>query len=306
MYSGGFSSFASLRASIEAHLATEGWTVSGDVYSRDGLFIRFTDALKSLTMNFGTGESGGALTGAHTYGVKMMSPDASPMTFPASYVMYVHDNPSEVFIVVNYNTDKYQHMNFGTSDIEQIGGTGGWATATYRSDRDAASSYAATMFIGADASGIGVTTYDGMQAGFFLDTQSGSVESSYIHNALDSAGGWYRSGMAPSTTGNIFGSASMSGALLHAIPSQYSQSAVLLPLRAVQARNSGGQTTVLQMRNARLTRIDNYAPGETISYGGEDWDVYPIYRKNATQRNGVPWATGAEHSGTLAVAIRQD
>ena len=301
IYTGNFSSFASLKTSVETALQTEGWTLSSGILSKSGVYFRLTATTTALTVEGGTGQTGATLDGAAAFGSKIMDYVAAPMNFPADYDLHIHDAPDEVYLVVNYNADRYQQLSFGKSDVEQIGGTGGWFTGTFRSDANAA---AGTMPIYINTSDSGIGTWGGSMAlGLFFETYQSGTWASYIHTGLDTTG-WKHSG--DTVDGSIVGAADQMAGLLHSLPSQFNQNTVLLPLNATQRRLSQGQTIAASMRHARLCRIDNHLAGENVTYGGEEWKVYPMHRKNADQRDGVQWNTGSQYSGTFGFAVRYE
>lgn len=69
---------------------------------------------------------------------------------------------------------------------------------------------------------------------------------------------------------------------------------------------NNGVATVVNPRNARLCRLDNLTPGSIVTYGADQWKVYPWLRKDATTRNGVNnnFGTPPNHTGTYGYAIR--
>lgn len=301
MYTGNFSSFASLKTSVETALQTEGWTLASGILSKSGVFFRLTANANSLTLEGGVSQTGSTLNDPAPFGVKLMDYTAAPMNFPATYDLHINDGPDEIYLVVNYNADRYQQLSFGKSDVEQVGGTGAWFTGTFRSDANAA---AATrlIYINTRASSIGTWGSD-MPLGMFFETYNGSTYyASYIHTGLDSAA-WRSVGTGD---GSLVGSGEQMAGLLHSLPSQFNQNTVLLPLNVTQRRLSKGQTIAASLRHARLCRIDNHLAGEIVSYGGEDWKVYPLHRKNADQRDGVQWNTGSQYSGTFGFAVRYE
>lgn len=175
IYSGNFSSFGSLQTSVETALQTEGWTLDSGILSKSGVFVRLTANATSLTLEGGTGQAAATLNGAAAFGVKIMDYTAAPMNFPATYDLHIHDNPDEVYLVVNYNADRYQQLSFGKSDVEQIGGTGAWFTGTFRSDANAA---AASRLIYINTYGNGIGTLGGdMGLGLFFESYQASGEA---------------------------------------------------------------------------------------------------------------------------------
>ena len=69
---------------------------------------------------------------------------------------------------------------------------------------------------------------------------------------------------------------------------------------------NNGVATVVNPRNARLCRLDNLTPGSIVTYGADQWKVYPWLRKDATTRNGKDNSrlTPPNHTGTYGYAIR--
>lgn len=305
--SGNFSSFAGLKNSLQNALIAAGWGVDTnvDVLDKNGMFLKLAavDATGSgtLTLTAGTGLDGLGLTGAAPAGVKLGSPTTAPINFPGTYDLYIFDNPDEVYLVINYNADRYQVLAFGKSDVEQVGGTGMWFTGSFMGNAPMGSNL--PIYLNTADSNIG--TWGGsFTLGMFFETTGGSGNtSSYIHTGLD-ATGWKSTG--GTADGSIVGSADQMAGLLHALPSQFNQNTVLLPLNITQRRLSNGQTIAASMKNARLCRIDNHLPGEVVDYGGEQWKVYPMHRKNADVRNGVAWSTGSQYSGTFGYALRYE
>lgn len=297
-YTGNFSSFASLKNSVETALQANGWGLNGDgVLEKNGMYLRLTATAAQLLLQAGTGSATGALPGAAPNGVKIMDFEGSPMNFPAIYDLHVNTGPDEVFLVVNYNADKYQQLSWGKSNIEQIGGTGMWFSGSF--NENAASNQNHLVYTTGDASALGFG-WLGMGCGLFFEYYNQSLSCSFIHTGLDDTK--WRS--VYSGDGNLVGSGDVVAGLLQALPSMFNQNTVLLPLLVTQRRLSQGQTIVADMANARLCRNDNHLAGEIVTYGTDRWKVYPFHRKNADVRNGVSWSTGANHSGTFAYAIR--
>jgi hypothetical protein len=326
--SGSASSFADVQTAIINFLTTHGWTdqsanaAGTRILSKSGLYLWIGNGATYLVAYPGTGRDGsGNLTGRPTTslgvgswdGAKMESPLAAPITFPISYEIIWHDDPEEVYVIINYGGDKYQHLNWGKSDIAGIGGTGMWLTGTYRADVDADgdATYSSKMFIQAynENNGRGyifLTPYSGMAGGYFYEGDGYSYTASFLHQGLETTpnnNNWSYPG--PDQVGNLKQGPWHGAALLMlALPSSYNEAEVLIQAKTTIRRGSGLVTPGVILRHARRLRIDNVQPGEIITYGGDQWKCYPLHAKNTAQRDGVGWATGALHSGTLGVAIR--
>ncbi|MBN8224756.1 MAG: hypothetical protein J0L89_08055 [Xanthomonadales bacterium] len=298
-YTGSAASFADLKAQIESALSLNGWAVSGGIASKGDLYFQFEADTGSLGLAAGTGASGGALTGACPRTVKMMDFTVSPMAWPATYDIHVLADPDEVYVVLNYSVDKYQHLNFGQSNLPGVGGTGAWFTGSWDENADP-ESVNNKAFSAASPSGVGLWG-EGIVGGFFFSPAGlGGQQASFAHCGLEGTGWATDYGNAP---GMLKGHEHLAS-LIHALPSLANQGTVLLPITPLMVRGSQGQTMVAAFAHARYCRIDNYVPGAVVSYGGDDWKLYPVYCKNTAARNGVSWPIGADHSGTYAVALR--
>lgn len=309
---GSAATFADLRTAIHNACTANGWALNDGILSKNGCYFMLTAGTQSgypmLRINGGTGQSGSTLNGQppNNYGAMLCS-NAGPgaeITFPINYEIHLFTNPDEVYCVINYNSDFYQQLSFGKSDVPGIGGTGAWFTAAKRSDQALDSnSYGNKVFMSAYwPSTVGVSPYDGFPLGLFFDFNGdlgGSYFSSYVHTNLDSTP--WRSG---NTNGATWGGARAVASLLLALPNLSNQATILLPIKPCARRNDGGLTIIANPKNARYLRMDNVVPGEIVTFGSDQWKCYPFMRKDATVRNGVGWATGATHSGTFGYAIR--
>lgn len=303
---GSAASFADLQTAIQNACTANGWTLSSGIFSKNGCFFQLvagtSDGYAQLQLFGGTGRSGTTLTGQppSDYGAKICSNDGNVIAFPINYEIHLFTNPDEVYCIINYNSDFYQQLSFGKSDVPGIGGTGAWFSGAKRSDQtltDATYGFKVFMDIGWPDT---ATThpYYGYGCGLFFD---GSC--SFVHTGLDATP--WRSGNSGLAALTGYRSAGMQVSnLLQQLPNLYNSANVLLPIKPVALRSSGGVTIIANPKNARYLRIDNVVPGEIIKFGAEQWKCYPFYRKDSTVRNGVGWITGATHSGTFGYAIR--
>lgn len=299
---GSAATFAALQSSIETFLAANGWTLASGILSKGDAFCKLTAGTYELRLDAGTGQTGSTLTGACSQAVKLMDFSLVPITWPLAYELHLLTDPDEVFVTVNYNVDKFQHLNFGVSDIPEIGGTGMWFSGSFNNAISRVSSSCKMFLQNGNGTGgfVGADPYDGFGVGYFFASTTGGYQSSYIHCGLEGTGWKTNYGGA---TGDLLGP-NYSAALLFALPSASSESDVLLPIHVLLAREAQGQTIVASLAHARYCRLDNLVAGQLITFGDDSWKVYPIYSRNEQQRDGVTWGTGAQHSGTFGVAIR--
>ena len=304
--SGTAASFAALKAAVESALGARGWTLASGILSRGAAFVQFTASATELRLQAGTGQAGGALVDPCPHAVKMMSVASTPIVWPLDYVLHAFDaageTATEIYLVARYNVDRHQHLNVGVSTMPQIGGSGLWCSGSFRGDANGASSRCTVYLATSNGSDLGAVPHDGFGLGFFFASIAGTYHSSFIHCGLEGAPAWrttYGNG-----AGNLLGVAHKSG-LLHALPSQFNQATVLLPIDVLMARQAQGQTIVATLAHARYCRLDHLDLTMPLVYGGDRWRVYPLHAVNASQRNGSGWAVGAQHSGTFGVALRE-
>ena len=310
---GSAASFADLQTAIQNACTANGWTLSSGILSKNGCFFQLvagtSGGYAQLQLFGGTGQSGTTLTGQppSDYGAKICSNNGNVIAFPINYEIHLFTNPDEVYCIINYNSDFYQQLSFGKSDVPGIGGTGAWFSGAKRSDQtltDATEGDKVFLSVSWPES-VGVVGYDGYTSGLFLGgpEDSGSYNASFVHTGLDATP--WRTGHGGSSALTGFRSAGKTVAnLLQQLPNLYNSANVLLPIKPVALRSRGGVTIIVNPKNARYLRIDNVVPGEIITFGAEQWKCYPFYRKDSTARNGVAWAIGATHSGTFGYAIR--
>lgn len=298
-YTGTCSSFSDLQTIINNNCSANGWTLSSGILSKSSCFFKLTNNASLLALEGGTGQSGSTLTGNNTFAAALASASLSPITFPCKYDLHILNNPDEVYCVINYNTDKYQHLAFGKSNIPGIGGTGAWYSGSYNSGENLTNSVSYFSFWDSGISSCFTYTYGGHLGGLFVNGQ-GSYSSAAIHTGLDSVG-WKNDTGSP---GGIINASRYISGLLTSLPNTMNNSTVLIPIKPIQPRASNGLTIVANLNNARYCRIDNIASEQVIIFGTDKWKCYPFYRKDSTLRDGAPWATGTEHSGTFGFAIR--
>ena len=308
---GSAASFADLQTAIQNACTANGWTLSSGILSKNGCFFQLvagtSGGYAQLQLFGGTGQSGTTLTGQppSNYGAKICSNNGNVIAFPINYEIHLFTNPDEVYCIINYNSDFYQQLSFGKSDVPGIGGTGAWFTGAKRSDQSLTDgTFGFKVFMTTIWPEIAATSSEeGYPCGLFFEGGSGSYFASFVHTGLD-ATPWRSGNSGNSALTGYRGAGMQVGSLLMQLPNLYNNASVLLPIKPVALRSSGGVTIIANPKNARYLRIDNVVPGEIITFGAERWKCYPFYRKDSTVRNGVDWRTGATHSGTFGYAIR--
>lgn len=300
-YTGSVNDYQALRTVIQDACVTNGWTLANGILSKGSLFVRLdasvaTSGNAGVTAVIGTGASGATLQGSPGSGARLGRPSGSGnfsnVTWPATYHVFVFDNPAEVYVILNFNIVNHYWMAFGSSDVPGLGGTGNWFAGC------------ATINYDADG-GYYIQPSDGLcshrwSSGPFWYYQAESTPSSTshgIHTNFDGVAWTVGKG------GDNIGACNAVQALngLPTGPNPWNEEAPLLPIKVFVKRPSNKVSLALQMRGARFVRIDNYQPGQVVTLGADQWMVFPFGVKNAAVRNG---GQGINHTGTFGWALR--
>lgn len=299
------SSFADLRTNLIAGCVANGWSNSGNILWKGNSYFEITSATTYVQIYGGTGQSGGVISGKSPNGARL---GGSYTTFPITYDLHILTNPDEVYLVVNYNTDSYQQISFGTTSIDG-GGYGPWFTGAHHTETAPSSNNGMNVangfyYISSYCYATVATNSLGL---FNYASWTGEVAASFVYTTANGTPGWYGySSGATSARLSNGGSASLVAALLNSTPVGFNSGSILLPIKATLDMGSNGRAVVASLAHARFCRIDNNLPGDIISYGSEQWKLYPWLRKSTTSRDGINNATTTppNHSGTLGYAIR--
>jgi hypothetical protein len=291
-------SYADLQAALFAACTANGYAVNGNVVSKGTLFceVALMAANAGLSVQGGTGQAAGVLSGRSNgplfyLGITIQTtmPTVNwPMTFPVTFYIHIGTAPDEVYLFVNYQTNCYQYIAFGQSDMPGLGGTGNWYAATARSN-DIATNNSSW---GYSTAGYGYSNY--WSASLFDGSQSFGNAAGAVHHGMDGVpGSWLNnSSFQDRWTAQM------------QTPNAWNGESVLTPIVVYTARPSSFVSPVLQMGHARWVMLDNLLDQQIITLGGDRWKCYPVWRRG-TSRKQSPAPTDG---GTcfLGHAIRYD
>lgn len=304
-YTGTANDLGALRQALIDACTGEGWAwdSTNEVLSKGTMFVRITVASPSLSLLGRTSLTAGDAPNAVRVG-RLLSESGYPtydITFPATYELFLF--AQEVFMVINYDVDRYQWLGFGKSTLNGLPGTGMWFGAS-----------AAATIVGAVGPGktgpIYITATGGGDEGnnagntaalfwWISGASYATARNCWLHSDLDGHGWQFANGTDNS---NPFGNGPLS-TLIGILPNAWNSEAVLLPIRAYKMRPSNRLSMTGDLENARHTRIDNYDPGQIITIGTDRWKVFPWFRKNTAVRSG---GNNIDHTGTFGWAIRYE
>jgi len=305
-YTGTANTFDSLKTEIENACVLEGYTLSDGILSKGGIFAQFTSSSTSnIRLRIGNGQTGSSLSDVGGNTVKIHTNNIVPFVFPCNYDIHIHENPDEVFIIVWHSSQYYHQLSFGKSSTSNIGGTGNWYTGSWNGSASSSSSNANRMYTDSSGNNYLQTRIvtNGLTGGLFADSAtnlniSDNRVSSYIHTGLDDVK-WLNS-TGPDDRAPIGWGYCRD--LFVSNPNSYDDSTILLPIRAFKKRGSIGVTPVLEMKNCRAINILNLNPEQILSFGNDQWKIYPMYRK--TEGLPPPQGAFASRSYNLGFAVR--
>lgn len=309
-------SFADLRTALFSACVAQGWTLTDDVLSKGAAFVRCTiSAADTATQGIGlilqgaTGYASGSLVNPAPVTPRLGAPsrDTNLAAWPMEYSIHIFNSPDEVFLVARYNLDYYLWLSFGVSGVAGLGASGLWTTAISRLKRGPQGG--GIVISPASGGGTGSDnpnpTFGGSAGAPFWNTgtyfDAGSHQDA-ICSGLDSVLWPVRSGPDARAV-NSFQAVEASYPLITRSPSAWNSEAILLPIQGYVFRASNKCSLVVDVKNARYVRVDNYEPGQIITLGSDRWRVYPFYRKSTAARDG---GFGVDHTGTMGWAIRYD
>ncbi|WP_325438053.1 hypothetical protein [Pseudomonas nitroreducens] len=290
-YTGTANNMTALRQALIDGCTANGWTwTSGtEELSKGTMFIR-VQVLADHVSFLGRTASGANPVPSQVKLGRLSTHANYALTYPLTYHLFVF--AQEVYLVAAYNVDRFLWAAFGLSTIQGIPGTGMWCGA---SAADTIASGGSGL-IGMSATAGGSISYL-CPALFHNDNFSPALaRNCWVNHNLEGYG--WRFGA--SDTSPPIGVAT-SIPLLGMLPNNWNSEAVLLPLRAHVQRPSSKISMVVDCEFARITRIDNYTPGDIIQIGSDRWMIFPWYRKDSANRAG---GTGIDHTGTFGWAIR--
>lgn len=313
-YTGSAGSFAEIRAALINACVAEGWShpdsstlTKGEAVVRLTISTTDTPALgPGIHLQGATGLDSGSLVNPSLTQPRFGRPHRviGAETWPMTYFIHIFDEPDEVYLVANFNVDSYWWLAFGVSDNSAIPGTGLWLAAISRMGQGFSGTNVGGGISISPSSG-GTSASSNVSAGaFFWQTtrgSTGSTNNDTIHAGLNGTQ-WAGDSVGLVTEGFFNGLLPASN-LLERMPSTWNAEAILLPIQGMVWQAERKASPVVDVRNARYTRVDNYTPGQIITLGDDRWRIYPFYKKNSAERDG---GNSRDHTGTLGWAIRYD
>lgn len=296
-----------LRDAIVAAATANGWTwdSTNSMLYKGVIYGKLTVSGLRLFVQAALGYSGSTLTtpANRQVGISdvLTSSGNTPLSYPLTYHIFIHTDPDDIIVAVNYQVSWWQWLAIGQAVNLGVNGNCMWQWGTTTSDL--ASGNGVAVLINGSAGGSGFTRTSG--APFWKQNDSAGVLASSIY--LNHQGYEWWSQRVSSTPTAGFGAAADFPAqtLLATQPNTWNGEAVLVRCHVMAIQPSSLWAYVADLPHLRFVRNDNINDGQILTLGTERWFAAPVYRKNTASRDAsIP--TSSNHSGTLGMAVRYD
>lgn len=319
-YTGTANSYADIVSAVQSACVAEGWALNSGILSLADAYVRLypSDTLTSaqgpgVILQGGTGRNEATLIEPSLCQPRAGQPysgvnGGEAPAFPVEYFIFVHVDPAEVYVIYRFNVDRHYWLAFGVSDVPEVVedgvGTGLWIAGTARRGLGISTG---GFTISPNGGSAGAPTGSwGFGSGFFWSYGDGNawadnaLEANALHCAVG-AGGWQ--GRSRRTAEGALHAIGAAVPHIARQPNVWNGESALLPVHVHLYRAQSKCSLVIQPRNARYVRVDNYESGDIIDLAGEQWMVFPFYLKNASVRNG---GNSISHTGTFGWALRHE
>lgn len=304
-FTGSINSSAQLATLLKSTAAANGWSLAGDVVSKNGAHIRITAPDTSEV------RIEGARNG------NFVAPDICPRysrirltNWPsyATYHLIVFDNPETVWCTINFGTITYMHIGFGVLRKYAAWDGGMWFHAQHATGNQ-------------DNACIGFI--DGGARPYYSNSPNNCVmfwnqrdyspwglasnnKTSYLHCEL-------RGEVWPATGGtndasdfNQIHCPSIIGPTHKCNPNAFNGQTVLSPFMLSLQNTDGHYMPLGHVGHLRFVKLTNYNPGDIIQLGTEKWLLFPWHQLDITRPNGVSDSNQGTSTGVLGVALAYD
>lgn len=304
-YSGQATSYQELQDVLVAACVAQGWTWADGILNKGKAFVKLSVIASGtgagIILSGGTGKSISTLTNESSIRPRLgrVNAQSPQITFPVDYMIHIHSNPDEVYLIINHNIDFYSYLSFGLSviDLSISAGTGLWLIASASQTESGTYATGWDRSIGVE-SGAAIKSGYSLAAGPFWHTTTSTpanLAKETVHTGIDAA--W------AGITGLEINAVQNCAPLISRQPNNWNSEAILIPIIVTQTGTSSKKSIIVGNVNARYIRINNYNPKQILTIGNDKWKVYPFYRKDITSPNG---GTFISHTGTFGWAIRYD
>ena len=190
-----------------------------------------------------------------------------------TYHFFTYTDITEVHVVIEFVTGKFQHINFGDLEKYNVSASGGrWMSMPTSTNSQLPHRY------GQDHSGAGSMVP--FRGAYYLG--SSGYNSSMIRVNIDNHDGWAFEGSRSNISNSpiaAVGPHYYNQDFETATTSPYSWQTQLLPYVIGIVRSNASVSPFGEIKHLRELDITNYMEAEEIVLGPDTWKVFPLYQK---------------------------
>lgn len=308
---GTVASAADLLTAIRAFAVANGWANSVDVLNKGGCYLKLTSP--------SAGEVRLQSAKAGSFVAPNLCPRYSSIRFSnwpavATYHLVAFASPDTIWCTLNFSVTDYVHLGFGS--IQKYGSWNGgqWFHAQHGQDSSDANC---------------ITHIEGKARPYFWAVPSKYRDCALFWSQIDSDvwgdpnSGWsnkcsfvecdVRGEIWPAAASNVDESDQN---IIHVPtiispvhkfnPNAFNGQTVLTPFELFLRNTDGHFMSIGHVDHVRFVKLTNYNPGDVIEIGPDRWKLFPWYRKDINNPDGIDGAQSGPSTGVLGVAVRYD
>jgi len=192
-----------------------------------------------------------------------------------TYHFFTYTDITEVHVVIEFVTGKFQHINFGDLEKYNASASGGrWMSMPTAMDSELPEQY------GQDYSS-GAGSMVPFRGAYYLGARG--FNSSMIRVNIDNHDGWAFEGSRDYISNSpiaAVGPHYYNHDIETATTSPYSWQTQLLPYVIGIVRSNASVSPFGEIKHLRELNITNYIEGEEVVLGPDTWKIFPLYQKN--------------------------
>lgn len=305
-FTGSVNSSAQLATLLKNTAAANGWSLTGDVVSKNGAHIRITAPDTSEV------RIEGARNG------NFVAPDICPRysrirltNWPSSatYHLIVFENPDTVWCTINFDTITYMHIGFGVLQKYAAWDGGMWYHAQHTTGVSDLQGYS---YVDGD-----IRSYyanSGNECALFWNQRDYHIwggannnKVSMLHCELRGEV-WpgFEQGTGVNNDFNMIHCPSIIRPTHKCNPNTFNGQTVLSPFMLSLQNTDGHYMPVGHVGHLRWVKLTNYNPGDIIQLGTEKWLLFPWKQFDITRPDGTNDTRYSLSTGVNGIALAYD
>lgn len=295
-----------LATTIKNFAVAQGWTLTGDVVSKNGCYVELTTPSSSEL------KVQGAKNG------NFVAPDLCPRNsrifltnWPTSAIYHLmsFDNPETIWCTINFGTIYYMHIGFG--NVQKYGD---WAGGMWFHAQHTTSNKDLGCMTGINGYARPFYSNTPNNCALFWSQLDNSIISSASNNKCSFLHCELRGEIWPAMGAindasdyNIIHCPTIIGPLQKCNPNAFNGQTVLTPFQLFLQGTDGHMMPIGHVEHLRFVKLTNYNPGDIIQLGPDRWKLYPWFKLDTANPNGISYSSDdLATTGVLGVAVRYD